>query len=172
MLPLLAGLVAAGAAAPAAEADVVLGQGGRTGYSAAQEPAGCRHYVFPSRGILRAWAAPPVVKGVNLRRGRRDFTRVRYRVHFTAQHSGDNLATSGWSTVQRVSDRRAITWSGLTSFDGDWRGGYYLDLRIEWLRRGRMLGWRAHRIDNYSYYNQYNVGPLGPMGACFLGVGY
>lgn len=172
MLPLVAGLVAAGAAAPAAEADLVLGREGRTGSSAAQEPAGCRHYAFPGRGILRAWALPPVVKGVNLRRGRRDYTRVRYRVHFTAQHSNENLATSGWSGMQRVSDRRAVTWSGTTSFEGDYRSGYYLDLRVEWWRHGRLLGWRAHRIDNYSYYNAYNVGPLGPMGSCFLGVGY
>ncbi len=167
MLLVVAGLATVAAAAPAARADIILGQHGRTGYSAAQEPAGCRYRVFPGRGVLTASTAPPVVKGVNLRRGRRDRSLVRYRVFFTAQHNDQTVDVSGWSGTLRVSDRRAVTWAGApTAFDGDWRLGYYLDIRVEWWRRGRLLGWRAHRIDTYHYFNQYNAGPIGPLTWC------
>ncbi len=164
-----AGLVAACllGAAPA-QADVLLGSGGIPGRSSVSEPSRCKYSrTAGPNSWLEVATAPPVAVGANLRRGRRDYTRVRYAVWLSdAERDYATVARSGWSGWIRVHDGQARTWTGVTSFTAAWYGVYSLDVRIEWWRSGRLRGWRAHRIGSYQFFNQFNVGPLGPFGRC------
>ncbi len=149
-------------AAPAASADTVLAERGRTGHSAAAEPGGCQLRI---RGNLHVGANPPTVSGPNLRRRKKDVTWARFALYFMTT-SEQHLATSEWSEWMRVSDRRTRSWTGYQYFVGFWTDFYLIDLRVEWFRGNRRVGWRAHRITTYNYWDQYNVGPLGPISAC------
>ena len=148
--------------APAASADLVIGKGGKRGGSFLPDYGICKSRIL---GKVEIGTHPPTVKGVNLRRGRRDITKVRFKTWFM---SGEAVvAVSNWSNWLRVSDRGWFTWTGYTYFNqGWWQYNYYLDIRVEWWKNGRRRGWRDHRQDNYRYWDQYGVGPAGPFGSC------
>lgn len=160
------------AAAPAASADHVIGTAGKTGVASTGQGT-CNYLMFPSRGVLRVGTPAPQVSGANTRRRtRRERTYVRYRVHFTDAFSYSTLSVSTWSPFILVRQSQMRTWSGTTLFDGDWRGNYGADIRIEWWNARRMVGWRAYRTKAFGFYDQYRVGPFGPISSCYKYTAY
>jgi hypothetical protein len=159
--------IALAAAAPAS-AHVVLGGSGLRGASIVGQGT-CKYGVFGPRGVLQVGIPSPAVSGANTRRGtRRERSYVRYRVFLTdASNNFATLQTSGWSGWLRLRQSTASGWSTPTFFDMDWRGNYGADVRIEWWSSRRMIGWRAHRLTSFGFYNQYDVGPMGPLASCF-----
>jgi hypothetical protein len=150
----------------AAQADVLAAKGKR-GRSAV--PTGhCKYGNTGLRGFLTTSVRPPVVTGANLRRRRRnDRTSVRYAVYLVDATNGHRtLEVSNWSGWLRVREATRATWSGTTSFTYDWSGNYRVDLRVEWWKAGRRVGWRAHRVTSYQFFDQYNAGPYGPISSC------
>ena len=159
----LAALVTCLAVAPAHA--YVLASAGKRGASRSSA-ARCEYRNTGLRGYLTLTAFPPVVRGANLRRGRRDLTWVRYKAYWVDGYTGNTLVSSGWSSWRLASDRRRTTWGGSTYWSADWRGNYLLDIRVEWWKRSRRIGWRAHRTGTYYYYDQYDRGPYGPFSSC------
>jgi hypothetical protein len=150
-----------------ASADQYLGSGGRPGLSVIGEPGHCKYNRSTTSSWLRVTVGTPAVSGANLRRGRRDITKVRFKAYLMDAVDGDLLDTSSWSGWARVADNRKAYWRGGASFDGLWwRGAYVVDIRIEWWRKRRLRGWRAHRTTVYQYFNHYNIGPTGPFSSC------
>jgi hypothetical protein len=129
--------------------------------------AHCRYVRTNAQGYLTTSAAPPGVTGADLRAGwGNDWTWVRYRAYLV-DSGGNTLQTSGWSGWQQVRDDQAARWSGVTSFSSHWSGAYRIDLRIEWWNSSSMIGWEAHRITRYKYFDMYNIGPYGPFSSCY-----
>jgi hypothetical protein len=152
---------------PVASADEYLGSGGRPGSSVIDEPGRCKYNRSTQTSWLTVSTGTPAVTGANLRRRRRDITKARYKMYLTDAIDGDALDRTGWSGWLRVADNGRGYWTGGASFDGLWwRGAYLIDVRIEWWRKGRLRGWRAHRTNVYHYFNHYNIGPTGPFGSC------
>ncbi len=150
----------------------ILGQGGKRGASAIPRGA-CKYGNNGLNGFLRTSAVPPAVSGANVRRRAGDVTRARYRAYLVDASQGHaTLEVSGWSGWLRVREGRGSTWQGETAFSGGWRGNYRMDVRIEWWRSGRLVGWRAYRITTYNYFDQYNRGPNGPLSSCYKPQGY
>lgn len=147
---------------------VVIGGEGWRGSSYVPQ-GGCKYGNTGLNGFLETSVAAPTVSGANVHRRRRsERSLVRYAVWIVDAADGHaTLASSNWSSWVRVSERQRLTWGGApTAFVGDWRGNYRLDLRIEWWRSGRRIGWRAHRVDSYNWFDQYNTGPYGPVSSC------
>ena len=169
---LLALVITAEAPAQGAEG-VVIGEAGKRGTSTVAQGT-CKYGVFGPRGVLQVGAFAPVVGGANTRRRtRRERTYVRYRVHVTdAFRDFATLAVSDWSGWIRVRQSATGSWSGPTIFDMDWRGNYGADVRIEWWSATRMLGWRAHRLTAFGFFDQYDVGPFGPISSCYKYTAY
>jgi hypothetical protein len=163
-LLLLFGAVLACLATSPAHAYVLDAAGKRGGSTTSG--ANCQYRNTGLRGYLTLTGYAPTVRGANLRRGRRDLTYVRYKVFWMNAYNGDILARSGWSSWRLASDRRRYTWGGSSSWSLDWRGNYYLDIFVEWWKRGRRIGWRDHRTGSYYFYDQYNRGPYGPYSSC------
>jgi hypothetical protein len=152
--------------AATAHAFETLGEEGHTGYAEAVEPARCISHFSPSGRYLGMWVPSPNVKGVNWRRGRKDYTRVRFQVYLVDYTSHETLWRSGWSAALRVSDRRLRTWAGQTGVQAGIGRSYKIDVRVEWRRRGSLQGWWAYRIDDWRYWDSYNQGPFGPFDGC------
>lgn len=153
-----------GVSLPHADASV-LGAGGKRGKAAFYQGS-CKYSNTGLRGFLTTTVRAPRVRGANIRRGR-DRTSVRHRVYWVNVSSGhQTLAVSGWSSWLRATDSQAVTWNGVSAWDADWRGNYRADIRIEWWKNGRLIGWRADRTDSYRFYNEYNRGPIGPISSC------
>ena len=120
--------------AASAQADQFLVQDGRTGSSRLVEPARCQY--FGTGGVdsryLELAVSAPAVKGVNLRRGRKDWSRARFAVWVVdAADNYRSLASSEWSSWMRVNDRRVSQWPGVTSFTAGFRGAYSLEVRVD-----------------------------------------
>ena len=150
-----------------------LGGSGKRGRSAIGQGS-CKYGVSGPVGFLRVAVAPPSVSGANTKRGtRRERTYVRYRVYVTdANRDNATLQVSGWSSSIAVRQSGWRSWAGITTFDMDWRGNYGADIRIEWWNSRRMIGWRAHRLSAFAFYDQYNVGPFGPLSSCYKYTNY
>jgi len=146
----------------------VLNSKGRTGGSTVYRGS-CAHRIFGPRGILRVAVPTPTVSGANTkRRTRREKTYVRFRVEVVdALSNYETLSSSDWSEWIRVAQNRERTWPGSTSFDMDWRGGYDVDVLIEWHNAKRRVGWRWQRTSAFDYYDSYNRGPYGPFSYCY-----
>jgi hypothetical protein len=155
------------------QAEVTGGEGWR---GASYVPQGsCKYSNNTLRGWLTTSVPPPSVTGANTRRRKRnERTRVRYAVWLVDAYTGATYAVSNWSASLLVRERSWRGWSSGTSFDADWRNNYRLELRIEWWRSGRRIGWRSHRVTAYKFYDHYNTGPYGPIAWCtrYAGVGY
>ncbi len=157
---------AATLAATAAPAEArVYSYGGSTG-SAKTVTGYCKYDRTNVSGSLRIAENPPNVSAINRTTGT-DYNWVRYQAFLIDANNANVLQRSGWSGWLRVSDASYSTWSGTTSWAGlDWRGNYTMDFRIEWWDSSQLLGWQAHRIEPYNYYDMYNVGPIGPITTC------
>ena len=157
---------------PAAHAGVIGGAGQRGASIVGQGT--CKYGVFGPRGVLQVGVAQPAVSGANTRRGtRRERTWIRYRVFVTdAFRDFATVATSSWSDFIRLRQSDGGTWSSPTILDMDWRGNYGADVRIEWWNSKRMIGWRAHRVTEFLFYDQYDVGPFGPISSCYKYTAY
>ena len=138
--------------------------GGNTG-GASTVRGSCNYMRTNVSGWLRMITNPPTVTGVNLTYGT-DFTWVRYRAYLVNVNTGSSVYATGWSGWLQARDDTAATWSGYTTLDGDWNGNWTVDYRIEWWNSTRMLGWQAHRIRPYNYYDQ-RIGPYGPISTCY-----
>jgi hypothetical protein len=150
-----------------AQAETVLASRGRPGLSNWGAPVKCKYNRTNANAWLSVTATPPAVTGANLRRGRPDYTSVRYAMYLVdAQHGYATAARSGWSAWIRAHDAKPAIWSGVTSFTAPWNGVYALDVRIEWWKGGRLRGVRALRSHRFNFFNQYNVGPIGPYSFC------
>ena len=107
-----------------------------------------------------------MVRGINFRRGRNDYSWVRYKVWLVDWTNSQLLNESGWSGSIRVSDRRHRTSSGVDASQASHTGAYTLDVRLEWFKNGRLRGWWAYRLDNWHHWDVYNQGPFGPYPGC------
>jgi hypothetical protein len=165
MSVVLGALLLLGTAATAHAAET-LGAEGRIGYAESVEPATCTSYFSPSGRYLGMRAPSPLVRGINWRRRRKDYTRVRFQVYLVDYNSYETLWRSGWSGWLRVSDRRLRTWAQDVAVQAGVERSYKIDVRIEWWRRGSLRGWWAYRIDSFSYWDSYNQGPFGPFDGC------
>ena len=163
----LALLIAVLCATPAQAQSTVLSGAGARGSSYVPEGR-CKYGNTGLRGFLETSVAPPVVSGADrFRRRRRERTWVRYRVELVDANAGHGtLAGSDWSSWIFVGERATRTWPGSTSFTGDWRGNYRLDVLIEWWTSKARIGWRWHRLVSYGFVDQYNTGPYGPISSC------
>jgi hypothetical protein len=154
------------AAASTAHAAQTLADVGRTGAGKVREPARCIDHFGPGIRYISPEMDPPLVRGINFRRGRKDYSRVRYKVWLMDWTSFQVLSETRWSRLIRVSDRRARTWSGVTAFQANHTGAYTLDVRVEWFKNGRRRGWWAYRLDDWHFWDVYNQGPFGPYQGC------
>jgi hypothetical protein len=158
-------LLAAGWCAGPAQAGVIGGQGWRGASSVFD--GRCKYGNTGLRGFLEIAIPPPSVTGANVRRRQRgERSLARYAVWLLDANTGTTLLVSNWSAWIRVREGTTGTWTGNTAFTADWRGNYRLELRIEWWRSNRRIGWRAHSVDRYQFFDQYNTGPYGPIGTC------
>jgi hypothetical protein len=149
-----------------ASAEVLNGEGKRGRSSTSR--GDCWYRNTGLRGFLITRTRPPTATGANLRRRHRDRSWVHYRAELVdAAYGYRTLATTDWSPWIRVRERRRRTWSGLISFEADWRGSYRIDVLVEWWNRTRKVGYRWHRVTAYDYFNQYDVGPFGPFATCY-----
>jgi hypothetical protein len=148
-----------------AQAQVTGGAGWRG--SSYLPQADCKYSNNGLRGWLTASVSGPSVTGTNTSR-RRHYERswARYAVWLVGVYSGSTYAVSNWSSWLRVRERSWRSWNGITALSADWAGDYRLEVRFEWWRNGRRIGWRSHRITSYRYFDQYNVGPYGPLSWC------
>jgi hypothetical protein len=152
-------------AVPAVASSSVGSGSGRYGYSAVPEGR-CQYGWIQQGGLLQLTGGPPVVRGANLTRKRRnERTAARYHV-ILVDLAGNTISTSGWSSWAWVSERSTVSWQGDTWFQANWRGFYRLGYFIEWSTAKRRVGSYYHLVDTYRYYDQYNIGPSGPLSAC------
>ena len=138
--------------------------GGDTGHSNTSGTGKCKQTTWRT---LVVSAEPPAVTGVDLLGGAKDYTWVRYKAYLVNAYNGATVEQTGWSGWLQAADNQVATWSGISTLSGDLRGNYVMDYRIEWWNSTRQLGWEAHRVGKYNFYNDYNVGPFGPFSSCY-----
>ena len=162
---MFAALLGASSAVPTAEA-ALLSAGGYRGLSEVQATARCKYSSVGPQGTLATTAFTPAVVGADLRAGVEDITWARYRT-FLVDSAGNTADATGWSGWLRASDQRGSVWTGApATLVGAWRGSYRLETRIEWWNSSRMLGWAAHAVARYQFFDQFNSGPYGPYSRC------
>lgn len=129
----------------------------------------CKYMRTNVNGWMRTATSPPVVTGANPTYGAgNDWSWVRYRAFLVRLDTGATVTSTGWSGWLSVRDDQSATWSGTTLLDGtDWRGNYVVDYRIEWWNSTRILGWQAHRLTPYVYYDGISSGSYGPISSCY-----
>jgi hypothetical protein len=153
-------LLLAGSAV-AAQAALPIGGAGKRGPNVVFG-ASCKYGSAPFPGYLRVATRPPKVQGAPTRSGPEW---VRYRA-WLVDSAGNDVLVSPWSGWLQARDGAWATWRGETVFTANWRGNYRIEFRIEWWNKTQRIGWQAHRITDYLYFDEWNTAWGGPFTSC------